>query len=161
PHIFIMTGGGPGVATEATNYYAYLQGFSYTLVGFSSAITVVLLAATFALSLGLMRLVGRVADVEVGATDARMVALRARCWMPAAVRALPGAVAGAVLASHRARELPDAAALARRADAAELRCALAEQVPAGVREQRGDRNLHYRAVAPARSAGRLRAVARR
>lgn len=30
PHIFIMTSGGPGVATEATNYYAYLQGFSYT-----------------------------------------------------------------------------------------------------------------------------------
>jgi multiple sugar transport system permease protein len=64
PHIFIMTGGGPGVATEATNYYAYLQGFSYTLVGFSSAITVVLLAATFALSLGIMRMVGRATDVE-------------------------------------------------------------------------------------------------
>jgi multiple sugar transport system permease protein len=64
PDIFIMTGGGPGVATEATNYYAYLQGFSYTLVGFSSAITVVLLAATFALSLTLMRLVGRPTDVE-------------------------------------------------------------------------------------------------
>ncbi|HVQ74805.1 MAG TPA: sugar ABC transporter permease [Candidatus Binatia bacterium] len=64
PHIFIMTGGGPGVATEATNYYAYLQGFSYTLVGYSSAITVVLLAGTFALSLGIMRLVGRATDVE-------------------------------------------------------------------------------------------------
>ncbi len=64
PHIFIMTGGGPGVATEATNYYAYLQGFSYTLVGFSSAITVVLLAASFALSLAVMRLVGRATDVE-------------------------------------------------------------------------------------------------
>lgn len=63
-NIFIMTGGGPGVATEATNYYAYLQGFSYTFVGFSSAITVVLLAATFALSLSLMRLVGRATDVE-------------------------------------------------------------------------------------------------
>jgi multiple sugar transport system permease protein len=64
PHIFIMTGGGPGVATEATNYFAYLQGFSYTFVGFSSAITVVLLAATLALSLGIMRLVGRATDVE-------------------------------------------------------------------------------------------------
>lgn len=63
-NIFIMTGGGPGVATEATNYYAYLQGFSYTFIGFSSAITVVLLAATFALSLSLMRLVGRATDVE-------------------------------------------------------------------------------------------------
>jgi multiple sugar transport system permease protein len=64
PLIFIMTGGGPGVATEPTNYFAYLQGFSYTLIGFSSAITVVLLAATFALSLSIMRLVGRATDVE-------------------------------------------------------------------------------------------------
>ena len=63
-NIFIMTGGGPGVVTEATNYYAYLQGFSYTFVGFSSAISVVLLAATFALSLSIMRLVGRATDVE-------------------------------------------------------------------------------------------------
>ncbi len=64
PLIFVMTGGGPATVTEATNYYAYLQGFSYTFVGFSSAITVVLLAATFALSLGLMGLVGRATDVE-------------------------------------------------------------------------------------------------
>jgi multiple sugar transport system permease protein len=64
PLIFIMTGGGPGVATEPTNYFAYLQGFSYTLIGFSSAITVVLLAATFALSLSILRLVGRATDVE-------------------------------------------------------------------------------------------------
>ena len=64
PHIFIMTGGGPGVATEATNYYAYLQGFSYTFVGYSSAITVVMLAATFVLSLTIMRAAGRGSDVE-------------------------------------------------------------------------------------------------
>jgi multiple sugar transport system permease protein len=64
PHIFIMTGGGPGVATEATNYYAYLQGFSYTFIGFSSAITVVMLAATFVLSLAIIRMVGRAANVE-------------------------------------------------------------------------------------------------
>jgi len=64
PLIFIMTAGGPGVATEATNYYAYLQGFSYTFIGFSSAITVVMLAATFVLSLALIRMAGRTADVE-------------------------------------------------------------------------------------------------
>jgi multiple sugar transport system permease protein len=64
PHIFIMTGGGPGVATEATNYYAYLQGFSYTFVGFSSAITVVMLGATFVLSVSVMRAIGRAGDVE-------------------------------------------------------------------------------------------------
>jgi multiple sugar transport system permease protein len=64
PNIFIMTGGGPGTATEATNYYAYLQGFSYTYIGFSSAITVVMLVATFALSWGVIRAVGRSVDVE-------------------------------------------------------------------------------------------------
>jgi multiple sugar transport system permease protein len=64
PNIFIMTGGGPGVATEATNYYAYLQGFSYTFLGYSSAITVVMLIATFALSCTVIRLVGRTVDVE-------------------------------------------------------------------------------------------------
>ncbi|MCC6174872.1 MAG: sugar ABC transporter permease [Chloroflexi bacterium] len=64
PNIFIMTGGGPGTATEATNYYAYLQGFSYTYIGFSSAITVVMLAVTFALSWGVIRAVGRSVEVE-------------------------------------------------------------------------------------------------
>jgi len=64
PLIFIMTAGGPGVATEPTNYYAYLQGFSYTFIGFSSAITVVMLAVTFVLSLAIIRMVGRTADVE-------------------------------------------------------------------------------------------------
>ena len=64
PNIFIMTGGGPGIATEATNYYAYLQGFSYTFIGFSSAITVVMLATTFAMSCMILRTVGRSVDVE-------------------------------------------------------------------------------------------------
>ncbi len=32
PQIFIMTSGGPGIATEATNYCAYMQGFSYTFI---------------------------------------------------------------------------------------------------------------------------------
>lgn len=64
PHIFIMTGGGPGVATEVTNFYAYLQGFSYTYVGFSSAIIVVMLLATFGLSLAILKVVGREVEVE-------------------------------------------------------------------------------------------------
>jgi len=64
PNIFIMTGGGPGTATEATNYYAYLQGFSYTYIGFSSAITVVMLIATFVMSCLIIRTVGRTVDVE-------------------------------------------------------------------------------------------------
>ncbi len=64
PNIFIMTGGGPGVATEATNYYAYLQGFSYTYIGFSSSITVVMLIATFVMSCLIIRMVGRTVEVE-------------------------------------------------------------------------------------------------
>jgi multiple sugar transport system permease protein len=64
PHIFIMTAGGPGVATEATNYYAYLQGFSYTYIGFSSAIIVVMLLATFLMSLAMLKLMGKEVEIE-------------------------------------------------------------------------------------------------
>ena len=46
PLIFLLTGGGPGSVTEVTNYYAYLVGFNFGELGYSSAITVVLLAAT-------------------------------------------------------------------------------------------------------------------
>jgi multiple sugar transport system permease protein len=64
PHIFIMTGGGPGTATEVTNFYAYLQGFSYTYVGYASAIIVVMLLATLLMSLGVLFAAGRDYDVE-------------------------------------------------------------------------------------------------
>ena len=64
PHIFIMTSGGPGIVTEATNYYAYMQGFSYTFVGFASAISLVMLVAVFLLSAGIMRMVGTQVEVE-------------------------------------------------------------------------------------------------
>ena len=45
PLIFILTGGGPGTVTEATNYYAFLQGFNYCLPRVRRAISVVMLAA--------------------------------------------------------------------------------------------------------------------
>jgi len=64
PLIFVMTGGGPGTVTEATNYYAYLQGFNYSLIGFSAAISVVILAGTFAVSAAIIRLAGARVDVE-------------------------------------------------------------------------------------------------
>ena len=64
PLIFIMTGGGPGTVTEATNYYAFLQGFTYSLIGFSAAIRVVILAGTFLLSYAIVRWVGTQVDVE-------------------------------------------------------------------------------------------------
>ena len=64
PLIFIMTGGGPGTVTEATNYYAFLQGFNYSLIGFSAAISVVVLAGTFLVSYLIVRWVGAQVDVE-------------------------------------------------------------------------------------------------
>ena len=64
PLIFIMTGGGPGTVTEATNYYAFLQGFNYSLIGFSAAISVVVLSGTFLVSYLIVRWVGAQVDVE-------------------------------------------------------------------------------------------------
>ena len=58
PLIFILTDGGPGNLTEVTNYYSYLQAFNFSFLGFSSAITVALLAATIALSWLIVRVVG-------------------------------------------------------------------------------------------------------
>lgn len=55
PLIFLLTGGGPGSVTEVTNYYAYLLGFNFGELGYSSAVTVVLLAATVLISWGAMR----------------------------------------------------------------------------------------------------------
>jgi multiple sugar transport system permease protein len=64
PLIFVMTSGGPGVASEPTNYYAYTQAFNYTIIGYSSAMIVVMLVLTMALSGGMMRLPGLQPDVE-------------------------------------------------------------------------------------------------
>ena len=56
PLIFLLTGGGPGSVTEVTNYYAYLLAFNFGELGYSSAVTVVLLAATVLTSWAAMRL---------------------------------------------------------------------------------------------------------
>ncbi|MBX3501554.1 MAG: sugar ABC transporter permease [Alphaproteobacteria bacterium] len=64
PLIFILTDGGPGNVTEVTNYYSYLQAFNFSYLGFSSAITVALLAASVALSWLIVRVVGWGARVD-------------------------------------------------------------------------------------------------
>jgi multiple sugar transport system permease protein len=64
PLIFVMTAGGPGVVTEATNYYAFLQGFNYSMVGFSASISVVVLASTLLVSYLIIRMVGTHVEVE-------------------------------------------------------------------------------------------------
>jgi multiple sugar transport system permease protein len=64
PLIFVMTGGGPGTVTEATNYYAFLQGFNYSMIGFSAAISVVVLVSTLVVSYFIISTVGTHVEVE-------------------------------------------------------------------------------------------------
>jgi multiple sugar transport system permease protein len=54
PLIFLLTGGGPGNLTEVTNYYAYLLAFDTNEIGYSSAVTVVMLLLVACVSLGLV-----------------------------------------------------------------------------------------------------------
>ena len=54
PLIFLLTGGGPGSVTEVTNYYAYLLAFDFNEIGYSSAITIVMLMLVVMMSLGIM-----------------------------------------------------------------------------------------------------------
>ncbi len=48
--IYVMTQGGPGFATEPTNFYAYQQAFSYSYIGYSSSMIVVVFAFTMILT---------------------------------------------------------------------------------------------------------------
>jgi multiple sugar transport system permease protein len=64
PLIYILTDGGPGTLTEVTNYYGFVQAFNFGFLGYSSAITVVLVAFTVILSWLILRLVGWGRDVE-------------------------------------------------------------------------------------------------
>ena len=64
PLIFILTDGGPGTVTEVTNFYSYIQAFNFSYLGYSSAITVVLVALTVLLSWAIIRMVGWGQHVE-------------------------------------------------------------------------------------------------
>ncbi len=64
PLIYILTDGGPGSVTEVTNYYSFLQAFNFSYLGYSSAITVVLVGLTVVLSWLVLRAVGWRSDVE-------------------------------------------------------------------------------------------------
>lgn len=55
--IFILTGGGPGIATRLLPLHMYLSGFAFNEMGYASAIAVVLVVAGL-LSLGLVRFSG-------------------------------------------------------------------------------------------------------
>jgi multiple sugar transport system permease protein len=64
PLIFVLTNGGPGSVTEVTNYYAYIQAFNFSYLGFASAITVVMVAGVFLLSALTIKVVGKEVEVE-------------------------------------------------------------------------------------------------
>jgi multiple sugar transport system permease protein len=64
PLIYILTDGGPGSLTEVTNYYSFLQAFNFSYLGFSSAITGVLLAVTIVMSWIIIRAVGWGARID-------------------------------------------------------------------------------------------------
>ena len=59
PLIFIMTDGGPGEATEVTNFYVYRQAFTFSLWGYGSAIAVLMMAGVFVLSYVIDRITTR------------------------------------------------------------------------------------------------------
>jgi multiple sugar transport system permease protein len=58
PLIFILTDGGPGTLTEVTNFYSYIQAFNFSYLGYSSAITVILVTITVILSWIVIKAVG-------------------------------------------------------------------------------------------------------
>lgn len=64
PLIYVLTEGGPGTATEATNFYAYLQGFAFGFIGYSGTLAVIMLILTFALSAVIVRTPGKAVELE-------------------------------------------------------------------------------------------------
>ncbi len=54
--IYVMTGGGPGHASETMNVYNYLVALTYDRIGYGSAVALVLFALVLICTLGLIRL---------------------------------------------------------------------------------------------------------
>jgi multiple sugar transport system permease protein len=50
PLIYVLTNGGPGTATEVTNYYAFVESFNFSYWGYGSAIATVMVALVLLLS---------------------------------------------------------------------------------------------------------------
>lgn len=62
PLIFVMTSGGPGRSTQATNFYAYVQTFQNSNVGYGAAIAMVLFIFAAVVSFFIARFNGRFTD---------------------------------------------------------------------------------------------------
>jgi multiple sugar transport system permease protein len=61
PLIYVLTDGGPGGATEVTNYYGFVQTFNFAYWGYGSAIATLLVAGVFIISLLISRAGGGLA----------------------------------------------------------------------------------------------------
>ncbi|HEX5079038.1 MAG TPA: sugar ABC transporter permease [Geminicoccaceae bacterium] len=59
PLIYLLTEGGPGEVTEVTNYYSFTLAFNFSFLGYSSAITVILMAMTIVLTWAIVKIVRR------------------------------------------------------------------------------------------------------
>ena len=53
--IMAMSAGGPGTATQTLNIYSYYQGFSYYNIGYSSALSLIMLVVIFVISMVLLK----------------------------------------------------------------------------------------------------------
>lgn len=62
PLIFVMTNGGPGRSTQATNYYAYIQTFQSSNVSYGAAIAVFLFIFAAIISFYITRANARISD---------------------------------------------------------------------------------------------------
>jgi multiple sugar transport system permease protein len=61
PLIYLLTDGGPGGATQVTNYYAFVQTFNFAYWGYGSAIAILLVVGVLVLSLLISRAGGGMA----------------------------------------------------------------------------------------------------
>ena len=59
PLIYVLTDGGPGRATEVTNYYAFVQTFNFSYWGYGSAVATLLIAGVLLLSWIILQFGGR------------------------------------------------------------------------------------------------------
>ncbi len=64
PLIFVLTNGGPGTATEVTNYYGFVQAFNFSYWGYGSAIATMMVGGVFVLSVFVGRLDTRAGQRE-------------------------------------------------------------------------------------------------
>lgn len=62
PLIFVMTSGGPGRATQATNYYAYVQTFQNSNVAYGATVAVFLFTFAAVISFYIAKVNARLSD---------------------------------------------------------------------------------------------------